>query len=1028
MAQSRQVLKVGFHSPPKVSPVLNWNEDRELVGYMPELLRSMARQMDVELEFLEFPGTTEVTTLLDSGTVDIWALIRIHEGDDPPVLTGPAVMVSLGAIVRRPDTPPLERVADLRTFRILAQENGATSIWLTDQEIPHATETTFGQVLDAVASGRYEYAPSAYIAASSWINHRNLASKLVVDRFPEEALVRMFTWCVAKGNQPLHDRLKTAFSTVRADGTASELYLRHIAPHQDEARLSTFSRSPGANAISSRAALPVIRVGIQPSILPDEVAAESSDGKASGYLVDLMNEVGRLYGSRVEFVFGEAGDLHYRLTEGELDVLGVDLYSTQPSPLSERTRPYLTLKGMIYMAEGALVPRRLSDLQLCHLAVSAGSLSHQYLKSVNAMNLTTTSSVEDAFRLLEEGRVDGVVTADLSGHLVAKSIRKRTQACELPARGFEIGCSLGVQSGNTPLLWDLDDALTLLRNNGTEQKIYDRWLAPILPRPAPPLLSRQEFQVAVGLSAVALLAALAWIWSVRRELARRTAEVREAEARYRHLFHSTTDGHVILRDFDAHPIEANAAANRLLNLADRKLNSFEWLAPLVAAANASGSSSIHGVPLGPDASTYIDATCSSLARKSVMFLVVRDVTDRVVAERRQREFETRLQRAKQMESIGQLASGVAHDFNNILVAIMGNGLLAVQELPPSHPGRAHLDTVLLAAQKGADITRQMLAFSGKSSGFKRPANLGEIVRDIFRVMEVTVGEKTRMHLTIAPSLPLVNLDQAQLSQFVMNLISNASDSIPATGGTIDVRVYESFIEPGAGCELGPCPVSGRCVCLEVKDTGVGMTKSVQERMFEPFFSTKSSGRGLGLSAAMGIVRSHGGALQVESAPQRGTRILACFPLRHQDAPVFTLEAKPLPPGAGRLRVLVVDNEPLVRQVTHAFLAQDLFDVESVSSGSEAVTLCCEHPFDVVVLDLMMPGMCGEETIAQLRRLIPSQAIVLTSGNLKDMRSHAVPSDVVLLQKPFDASALRSAVESAYASTYLAHPAPGPAAI
>ena len=256
-----------------------------------------------------------------------------------------------------------------------------------------------------------------------------------------------------------------------------------------------------------------------------------------------------------------------------------------------------------------------------------------------------------------------------------------------------------------------------------------------------------------------------------------------------------------------------------------------------------------------------------------------DTTPIKRAEEDRRRLETRLQQAEKLESLGVLAGGIAHDFNNLLVGIMGHASLALIELPPNSPARSSIKNIELAAQRAAELTNRMLAYSGKGKFVIQRINLSELAKETMQLLATAISRKIEVRYEFSDSLPQIEGDPSQLRQVVMNLITNASDAIGEHSGTIVIRTGEVYVDREylATTYLDDDLIEGSYAFLEVSDTGSGMDPDIQAKIFDPFFTTKFTGRGLGLAAVLGIVRGHRGAIKVESIPGRGTTFRVLFP-------------------------------------------------------------------------------------------------------------------------------------------------------
>ena len=383
------------------------------------------------------------------------------------------------------------------------------------------------------------------------------------------------------------------------------------------------------------------------------------------------------------------------------------------------------------------------------------------------------------------------------------------------------------------------------------------------------------------------------------------------------------------------------------------------------------------------------------------------------------ELERRLLHAQKLESLGLLAGGVAHDFNNLLQAMLGNLDLAIAVVATGSPAREPIEQAVHAARRATDLTRQLLAYSGRGRFVVQPVDLSALVRENAHLFRASVPHTCEIELRLADDLPAVDADVGQLQQVVMNLITNAADAIGARSGTIRIATARREGGPGAleGSRIAGVEPAATYVVLEVADTGSGMDADTVNRIFDPFFSTKGAGRGLGLPALLGIVRGHRGGLFVESAPGRGTTVRVLLPIGDAAAARARTDAAPAParpPEHGT--VLVVDDEPAVRRACHAMLRALRMPAISAASGAEALAAVRAHRGEVrfVVLDLSMPGMDGLATLDALLALDPTLRVILSSGfdEQELLGRGAAGRTMGFIQKPYSLEQLREALAQA----------------
>ncbi len=342
------------------------------------------------------------------------------------------------------------------------------------------------------------------------------------------------------------------------------------------------------------------------------------------------------------------------------------------------------------------------------------------------------------------------------------------------------------------------------------------------------------------------------------------------------------------------------------------------------------------------------------------------------------------QETEKLRSLGVLAGGIAHDFNNLLVGILGNVDLALREMPDTAGVRESLESIRLCALRASELTDQILAYAGKGRFWICPVNLNELTTEITRLLWTNLSRKAKLHYDLCGRLPAVQADVTQMRQVLMNLITNASEALGEEAGQIHIRTSVSHMDAAALCglHLGEGLSEGRYVCLEVSDTGDGMNEETLARVFDPFFSTKFTGRGLGLSAVLGIVRAHRGAIDILSAPGEGTTFRIYLPASNRSCrPTEPQPAENAEAGLDSGTLLVVDDEPAVLKVARAMLERLGFTVVLAGNGQEAVDLFAPHAEEIraVLLDMSMPGMDGRETFHLLREIRPDVRAILCSG-------------------------------------------------
>jgi PAS domain S-box-containing protein len=504
-------------------------------------------------------------------------------------------------------------------------------------------------------------------------------------------------------------------------------------------------------------------------------------------------------------------------------------------------------------------------------------------------------------------------------------------------------------------------------------------------------------------------------------------QLEDERRRYQHLFQYAPDAY-LLTDLNGIVREANLSAARLLNSRPRFLPGkavVSFVAPEdrrrirteLDRWRSEPTPKILEVRLQPRNGEAFDAAIAlSVARggphdTAIGFRwLVRDIsaqrqlTDelRLREESARREAEAsdaRARHVQKLESIGVLAGGIAHDFNNLLHVVLGNADLARLHLSTNSPAREHLDEVVRATQRAAELTQQLLAYSGRGAVETRQLNLSDEVREMATLLRTAISKQAGLVSELDSDLPPISADPTQVRQVVMNLITNASDALGEAPGTITLRTGRAD-DPRAG------PGSHDFVFLEVSDTGCGMDTGTLQRIFDPFFSTKFSGRGLGLAAVMGIVESHHGHIRIRTAPGEGTTFRILFPAVTASADD---DARPRAPEAdwrGRGTVLLAEDEEGVREVVGRMLERMGFRVLPAEDGIAALEALDQndHAVTVVLLDVSMPRMGGSETLRRIHERRPELPVILMSGYTEqEVASKLLDGNqgaTGFLQKPF----------------------------
>ncbi len=594
---------------------------------------------------------------------------------------------------------------------------------------------------------------------------------------------------------------------------------------------------------------------------------------------------------------------------------------------------------------------------------------------------------------------------------------------EVPPR-FEQGSDLEV----TGVCWTMLDEQ---RQPGTF-RILMRSLADVRVLRIPPWWTTERTVAALGISTLLVLGALGWVWLLRRRVRTQTALIRERavreqtlEARYRELFQNATDI-VYTLDLQGNLTSVNPAGESIFGAPLRNGEPVK-LARLVVPEHQSRL--VEMLSLAPEAP---GPAVSELDLRSPDGRTVKlEINSRLLVENgavtgfqgiarditKRHALEQQLRQAAKMESVGRLAGGVAHDFNNILTTIGGHAALLLEEASLRGWLRASVGEVAKAAERAADLTRQLLTFSRRQPMQKVLLDLNGVIADIGPMLRRLMGEHIQLQINFGPTPVDIRADRSMMEQVILNLVVNARDAIearqsPAPPGRLTLTSARIRFDERE-VRQNPERSQGEFACLKVADNGCGMSPETRQNIFEPFYTTKDVGKGtgLGLATVYGVVQDHSGWIEVDSAPGQGTEFRVCFPLaKRSDKGV--LEEPPGPMLGGHETVLLVEDEAPVRSLAQEALTRLGYRVLVAESGAAALKVWAREAarIDLLLTDVVMPeGVSGLDLGERLHREKPALKIIYTSGYSMEAAERKLRKGINLLPKPFSVRALAKTV-------------------
>ena len=746
-----------------------------------------------------------------------------------------------------------------------------------------------------------------------------------------------------------------------------------------------------------------------------------SSGVARGITPDLLTIMSKKLGVEFQAVaYPTWSDVLEAVKQGKVDLLGTLTRTPEREGFLLFSKPYLSVPYVLFVRQDGSDPKTVEDMVSRRLGVVRNYGINTWLSAEHPkIHPVAVEETAAGLTMVATGQLDALLEALPVGAYIVRE-QSLTNIRIVPRPIYTLPQHFGVRKGEPLLLSIVQKGFDSLTET-ERSEVFVRWSGHDFSRP-PPVISPLLRNVLLILVAAALLS-LAWIAILRRNFRRATQSLRESEEKFRALSEQSPLGMALIDRQGRYEYVNPAFVSIFGYTLDEVPTGADWFRTafpdpdirreVVRAWKEDLSSS----GAGEARPRNFDVICKDGARKSIHFRPVSLSMDRqfVIYEdvTRQRELQAQLQQAMKMEAVGRLAGGVAHDFNNLLTVIIGNVSLALGEVQESAPVAGMLSEVNKAAERAARLTQQLLAFSRKQIIEPKVLNLSDLISDLNAMLVRLIREDINIQILPGKDLGVVKVDTGQFEQILVNLVVNARDAMPG-GGKIVIET--SNVELGDGyCSRHPYVKPGRFVMVAVSDTGHGMSEEVKAHIFEPFFTTKAkgSGTGLGLATTYGAVKQAGGSIEVYSEVGMGTTVRIYLPRVEGEASKLVKDDQPQELLGGTETVLVVEDEDVVRNLCVRVLDELGYKVLQAGNGDEAIALALGYGerIDLLLTDVVMPGMGGREVANRLTQIHPETRFLFTSGYTDNaIVQHGVLDEgVSFIGKPYSPSAIAKKV-------------------
>ncbi|VFU12526.1 conserved hypothetical protein [anaerobic digester metagenome] len=754
----------------------------------------------------------------------------------------------------------------------------------------------------------------------------------------------------------------------------------------------------------------------------------SESGAATGIFPTILNEIAKEENWQLTYIPCEWEECFDALQNGQIDLMPDVAFSLERHEKFDfNAEPILNSWSSVYARKSKNI-NNIYDLNGLKIAVLKGSIQQKVIEQMAKgfdlqISFIESRSFEEAFDLTAKGSADAAVSNHYFGDYFHEQYGLEKTYIVLNPVILHFAAAPG---SNHDLLRAIDRNLLAMKaqSDSAYYKALQAWIKQT-PKAVIPLYIIYLLFGLIGVSLFGLLI----IWLLRRQVRAATMNLSltnkmltESEKKFRDLFEKHTAVKLIINPEDGNIVEANESAEKFYGYSKKELlrmriQEISMLSPEQMKAEMEKAEhmkqscfeSRHRLADGSVRDVEVFSSVIDISGKTFLHSIIHDITDK-------RNVEEKYRQAQKIEAVGQLAGGVAHDYNNMLTVILGYTELALKKVGPSDPLRSDLIEVQNAAKQSARITRQLLAFARKQAMEPKVLDLNESITTMLKILRRLIGEDVDLIWRPGADVWPVYIDPSQLDQILVNLCTNAKDAIAGVGKIIIETDNATFDE--AYCKNHDDFIPGDFTMVSVSDDGCGMDRETLNNIFEPFFTTKELGKGtgLGLSTVYGIVKQNKGFINVYSETGKGTVFRIYLP-RHEGERIETsLDQKDETHQSNGETVLLVEDDRAILKLSRKFLETLGYRVLMADTPSQALVLAKEHAgdIDLLVTDVIMPEMNGRELYNSLCALYPNMKVLFMSGYSANVITYRdiLDEGMIFLQKPFSIQDLARKVRKA----------------